>query len=126
MGEKSTYGNDLEKVSKKLFGNKFIGVYSSDMVPELKNGDMAIVNLDKYYQIGSHWISISQYDNNLLVYDSFGRETHDILPDFNYEGDIIDADYDSEQDIKEYNCGPRSIAFLNVLDKLGPEYAMLI
>ena len=85
---------------------------------------MAIINLDEHDEPGSHWIAMVKHNNDLLVYDSFGRKTTDILPNFNKE--VIDTDYDAEQQINEDNCGARCVAFLNVYDKLGFEYALLI
>ena len=79
LGKGETYGDDLDNVGKKLFENKWRGVYPSDRVPKLKDGDMAIVNLDKHDEPGSHWIAVALRKNNLLVYDSFGRSTSRIL-----------------------------------------------
>lgn len=84
---------------------------------------MAIINLDKHNEPGSHWIAMVCNDK-MIIYDSFGRKTRDILPNFNKE--YINAQDDAEQNINEENCGSRCVSFLNVYDKLGSEYALLI
>jgi hypothetical protein len=122
----TTYSDELEKVGKKLLGNRFVGVYAADEVPKMKNGDMAIANLDKRNMPGSHWISIAKQDGKLHVYDSFGRKSAKIIPDIMGKGAVLDADYDAEQDVKEDNCGQRSLAWLFVFQQFGKKLAMLI
>ena len=37
--------------------NRFNGIYSRDNIPEIKDG-VYVINLDKYSDIGTHWIVI--------------------------------------------------------------------
>ena len=82
IGNKVTYSNDLYKIGKSLFKNDFLGVYTCDRIPNhIKKNKMAIVNLDSSNESGSHWVAIAKNNKNIiLVYDSFGRHTHKILP----------------------------------------------
>ena len=100
----------MTKFGKELFGKKYVGTFASDEIPKMKNGCYCIVNLDKSYENGSHWIAMVHLSGKDYIYDSFGRTTTMILPDFKEK--TIDADYDPEQSIIETNCGARCIAFL--------------
>lgn len=125
----TTYSDELEKLGKKLFGNKFKGVFASDQIPQLKNTEMAIVNLDKSNEPGSHWVAIYKSNNNIWIYDSFGRSTYSILPNLKKSGNgnVKEADNDPEQfGTKSEECGQLSISWLCVADKHGVELAKYI
>ena len=47
IGNDTTYADDLRKNGKILFGRRFIGVFPSDQLPNIKNNEMYIANLDK-------------------------------------------------------------------------------
>ena len=52
----------------------FIGVYSRDNLPnKIKDGAYAI-NLDEYYDIGTHWIALYVNNKTVTYFDSFGIE----------------------------------------------------
>ena len=130
-GDKSTYLNDLNRVGRKLLGVKFKGVYPSDKIPKLHDlSPYCILNLDTSKESGSHWIALGKIPktNDSIVYDSFGRNSKQIIPKLQYSGNgrIINADDDAEQKILETDCGARSLAFLVVLDKYGYDVAKLI
>ena len=61
--------------TQKYYENepKFIGVYSSNNLSEIKGG-ANIKNLGEYESIGTHWIALYVDDNNLTYFDSFGVE----------------------------------------------------
>lgn len=117
----TTYMSQLDKIGKRLFGDKYVGTYPSDKVPTLQQNQYCIANLDSSGGNGSHWIALCKDDKNIqLVYDSFGRETKKIikLKDKNKQ-----SERDAEQDILENNCGARSLAFIYVFDRFGRERA---
>ena len=58
IGNDTTCADDLERKGKKLFGSRFIGVFASDQLPNIKNGQMYIANLDRSNEPGSHWIGV--------------------------------------------------------------------
>ena len=132
IGDGVTYSGQLNDLGHQLFGSKFKGVFASNEIPELKNGEHAVLNLDRSDQEGSHWIAISKIDSQLLVYDSYGRSTDSIIPVLSTlnsnrgNGMIIEADRDPEQIDDEYNCGARSISFLALLELWGPQLALLV
>ena len=54
--------------------SRFIGVYSRDNLPDkIKDGGY-VINLDEYYDIGTHWITLYVNNETATYYDSFGIE----------------------------------------------------
>ena len=51
----------------------FIGVYSRDNLPKIKDGAYAI-NLDEYSDIGNHWVALYVHNDDVTYFDSFGVE----------------------------------------------------
>ena len=60
---------------KKYYQNepKFIGVYSRDNLPKIKDGAY-VLNLDEYSDIGTRWIALYVLSNDVTYFDSFGVE----------------------------------------------------
>ena len=52
---------------------KFNGVYSRDNLAKTKDGAY-VINLDKYSDIGTHWVALYVYNNDVTYFDSFGVE----------------------------------------------------
>lgn len=122
IGNSITYSTSLHKKGKKLFGNRFLGVFPADQLPNnIKNRQMYIANLSNSDETGEHWISAFKHNNKLYVYDSFGRASKKIIPSIIGTGNVKDFEYDAEQDEKEYNCGLRSMVALYMMDSLDPE-----
>ena len=127
IGNKTTWSTQLEKVGKRLFGSKFVGVFTSDTIPSFLNDKhFLIANLDTSNQPGSHWIGIVKDKKRRLVYDSFGRKATTILSKVPNIDKYVNTELDVEQHIKEYNCGARCLAFLMVYYKHGFQYAKWI
>lgn len=130
-GSGTTYLSEINGAGKKLLGVKFKGVFPSDKIPQLNElAPYCILNLDSSKEPGSHWIALARNDrhDHTMVYDSFGRYNHTIIPKLRYSGNgrVIDADRDAEQCVMETNCGARSLAFLCIYDKFGEDVAKLI
>ena len=59
--------------------SRFNGVYSRDNLPKIKDGAY-IINLDEYFDIGTHWVALyvnsnnNNNNNNVTYSDSFGVE----------------------------------------------------
>lgn len=128
LGNTTTYNTDLQKIGKKLFKHKFVGVFSSDNIPHLKKNELCILNLDKSYQTGSHWVGMVMDEKyNVWIYDSFARDINTILPDLKKQyNSIKTTEQDAEQKISQNNCGARTMAFLYVFHKCGVRYAKYI
>ena len=52
---------------------RFNGAYSRDNLPKLKDGAY-VINLDKYSDIGTHWLALYVMNNNVTYFDSFDVE----------------------------------------------------
>ena len=120
IGNGSTSDTELLNLFEKLFGQRFKGIYSIDDTFELKQSEMAIFNLDKRNQPGSHWVAVVKDRKHYIVYDSFGRDIK--LKQKN----IINTEDDAEQDINEQNCGQRCVAWLVVVAVKGIKVALTI
>ena len=53
---------------------RFNGAYSRDnLTNKIKDGAY-VINLDEYFDIGTHWIALYALNNNVTDFDSFGVE----------------------------------------------------
>ena len=52
---------------------RFNGVYSRDNLTKIK-GRIFVINLDKYSNIGTHWVALYVRNNDIAYFDSFGVE----------------------------------------------------
>ena len=117
IGHSGVTGEDeLSMLGRRLFGPRFIGVFAIDELPSTRagGGGMLICNLDTREQPGSHWVAIADD----WMYDSFGRS-------LGFSG-MHNPEDDSEQDVREENCGQRSLAWLCVYYVYGPKGAKFI
>ena len=64
----------LNKFRKYI--NGFIGAYSGDNIPKLKNNESCILNTQTSRQNGEHLVALIKYYNN----DSFGRVYKKLSP----------------------------------------------
>lgn len=127
VGKKTTYSDTLHKCGKRLWSTKFKGVYSADTLPSLAKGQLCIANLDKSWESGSHWVGIGKdKSGTTLVYDSFGRDIYQILPELSRFTNVRSTEQDAEQEDEETDCGARCLAFLYILNKYGKKYAQHI
>ena len=53
--------------------SRFNEVYSRDNLPNIKGGAY-VINLDEYFDIGTHWIALQVLNNNVTYFDSLGVE----------------------------------------------------
>ena len=60
---------------QKYYQNKlkFNCVYSKDNITKIKDGAY-VINLDKYYDIGTQWVALYVNNNSVIYFDSFGIE----------------------------------------------------
>lgn len=128
LGNDTTYGSTLTTVGKELFGNRYRGTFASNEVPPplLVNGEYCIINLDKTWQEGSHWVGCVYDNNRYYFYDSFGRPGKQLKLEALEGKKVIDADLDPEQLVSQTNCGQRCLAWLWFADRYGVDNALLI
>jgi hypothetical protein len=130
LGTQVTDNIQLDRVAYKLLGTRFKGTYSVDTVPIKKSG-MFIVNTDLSTGPGVHWVAVVSTAKNIFVFDSFGRKTKNLLKPLVknakiYQKKVIDSDYDVDQKISSFTCGPLSIAWLLCVKELGIKNALKI
>ena len=54
--------------------SKFNGVYSRDNLPNRIEDGAYVINLDEYSDIGTHWVALYVYNDDVTYFDSFGVE----------------------------------------------------
>ena len=52
---------------------RFNGVYLRDNLPKIKDGTY-VINVDEYFDIGTHWVALYVQNNDVNYFDSFGVE----------------------------------------------------
>ena len=68
------------KINEILKNNEeYIGIFSKNNVPKLKNNQSTIVNLANSYDKGTHWIGMKFYNNKLFYFDSYGNHLFQML-----------------------------------------------
>ena len=100
----------------------YIGTYSKNNVPILKNNQSAIINLANSNEKGSHWVSYLKRNNKIFYFDTYG------IP---FNSDIIKNHYpDSKIIINIYRihsnnsneCGKFCIMFIRFNMKNESDY----
>ena len=59
----------INEISKN--GKNYIGIFSKDNVPILKNNQSAIISLSDSNSKGSHWVCHVKRNNKLFYFDSY-------------------------------------------------------
>ena len=132
--DKSTNGEELNTTGKRLFGNKFKGIYPVDVMPLPKKNSYYIINTDIKNGDGIHWVALYRgFGNTIYVYDSFARSTSYILKIMTsklkkWKLKLIEADRtDREQKGNTSEmCGQLTISWISVIEKFGIRNALKI
>ena len=53
---------------------RFNGVYSRDNLPNKIKDEAYVINLGEYSDIGTHWVALYTFHNNVTYFDSFRVE----------------------------------------------------
>lgn len=116
--DKITTNIQLEELCQYLFEDSFLGVFSSNNYPKtnLKDGDCFIMNTSSSREEGQHWISCyvdKDHINKdgLIVFDSFGRDVHQLSSYFKHKHFILGIKK-RLQSYQSYSCGAFSVTFL--------------
>jgi len=135
-GDKSLYNDEIHKIGKELFKSKFIGVFAQNASFPLKQG-YYIINTDTKNNDGIHWVSMYLTKTKAYIYDSFGRKAKYILSHLvskltknNYKIKNSDTTDREQRPFKNGKiteiCGPLSLAWLYVVNKLGIRKALTV
>ena len=116
----STTNIELNRLGKAIFGDLFLGVFTSNEFPKyIRDGQMFIINnkSSRSKTYGEHWISFIKSSKNkdhksrLYGYDTFNRDIHKLSPFFRNKR-FINANTNRDQSFSELNCGERSLCWL--------------
>ena len=126
----TTNNIELSRLCNELLGSKFHGVYPSDKIPNLNfHRRYCILNLDKSYQAGSHWVAcVLDSNDDIYIFDTYDRSIRKILPSIYkvkhhriMKGNRSVLEKDDGTD-----CGERCIAWLLLVEKYGIDVAKKI
>ena len=111
------------KINKIFKNNKnYIGTFSKNNVPKLKNNQSTIVNLANSYDKGSHWIAMKFIDKNFFYFDSYGISfIPDIIKKQYLNSKIITNIYRIQSD-NSNECGKFCIVFIQSNIKNESDY----
>jgi len=74
------YSNEISNIIKNDLKtqNQFLGCFSRDNIPELKNNTFIIINTDPKHKPGEHWIVLYKNKENIFeFFDSLGRSPNE-------------------------------------------------
>ena len=100
----------------------FLGVFSKDNVPILKNNQSTIVNLADHNTKGTHWIAMKYVDKKLFYFDSYAIP---YIPDViknQYSDDKIITNIYRIQSNDSNECGKFCIMFIQSNIKNKSDY----
>ena len=116
VGDNSTTNITLNKLCKKIFGNRFIGVFCADETFRLRDGECCIINTDPTYKSGVHWCSLYKYRGITYFFDSFGRHYTSLSKYWKYKRWSC-VEFKRIESFKSENCGELSVSFLVIFDR---------
>ena len=113
----TTTNIELNRLGKAIFGDLFLGVFTSNEFPKyIKDGQMFIIKNKSSKSEGEHWSFIKSSKNKdhksrLYGYDTFNRDIHKLSPCFRNKRSI-NANTNRDQSFSELNCGERSLRWI--------------
>ena len=131
LGKKALFDNQLTIEGKALFGNKYLGTFSQNNIPLNRTGYL-IANVDTLGMPGSHWVAIYTTPKTFYIYDSFGRQTTNLLPILEHKLNTKKVKYlDSNPNPEQFGktteiCGQLCLAWLCIVKEYGVRKALTI
>lgn len=116
LNDKTTTNIQLLNLGKRIFGDRFKNVYTSDDSIRLNNNECCIVNTDSSTQAGMHWCGLYKYRDHYYVFDSFGRDYHTLSRYFKFKK-WINVEHSRVESFKGSNCGQLSMSFCLIFDR---------
>lgn len=125
LGNVALSDSTLQRVCKRKFGSKFLGVRMQNEPFPSKSG-YGIMNTDLAGGRGLHWVAVVKVGRQTYLYDSFGRRAKSIVPKFTKRvargGSAVRNADTTDQDqygYKSVDCGHRCISALMIADSMG-------
>ena len=100
----------------------YIGTYSKDNVPLLKNSQSTIINLQDSDKSGSHWVSYKKISNKTFYFDSYAVS---FIPDIikkQYPNHRFICNIHRVQSMDSNQCGRYCILFVKADIKNENDY----
>ena len=110
----------IDKILQHI--RNYIGTYSKDNVPVLKNNQSTIMNLQDLNQPGSHWVSYQKIGNKIYYFDSYAVS---FIPDIiknQYPKHKIICNIYRIQSMDSNQCGRYCILFVKADIKNENDY----
>ena len=85
LSDKTTNNIQLYRLGRRIFGDRFVNVFTADNNIKLHNGQFCILNTDAGNKAGLHWLGVYKHKNKYYVFDSFGRDVHKLSKYFKYK-----------------------------------------
>ena len=127
MNNKLLYPISNFKINEILKNSReYIGTFSKNNVPILKNNQSAMANLANSNNFGTHWITMKFYNNKLFYFDSYGIS---FIPDIiknQYPNSKIITNIYRMQSNSSNECGKFSIMFIETNIKNESDYIKLL
>ena len=133
---------DLMRYASILRIPYFRGVFMRDELPKVdRQIECGIVNLNRSYEMGSHWVCYVRNQNDRIYFDSFGQitplELQDYLKtpkEFKTKKAVIQRNSDVVQRPNSHVCGHlclvvltslmrEHLSYQNILDNLNDGYS---
>ena len=112
-----TNSDDLDRLARMQFGDKFKGVFAANTHPEDMSDGYFIINTDPFQMPGVHWTAVAGTPEGICFYDSFDRKSTQLFPEVVLPG--TGKNPETAQRIEESNCGERCIAWLVCVSEFG-------
>ena len=123
MNNLDNYPISSLKIDEILKHDKnYVGTYSKDNVPVLKNNQSTIINLQDSRFKGSHWVSYKKIGNKIFYFDSYAVS---FIPDIiknQYPNHKFICNIYRIQSIDSIQCGRFCILFIKSNIKNENEY----
>lgn len=108
------YGDDIEKLAKKLRIDNFRGVFTKDLLPNKpKRKETIIINLDTISGYGTHWVATRKSGFRVIYFDSYGNIPPPVEVARYYTRCEILYNGANFQDFNTTNCGQLCLEFLH-------------
>jgi len=116
LSDKTTNNIQLYRLGRRIFGDRFVNVFTADDNIKLHNGQFCIVNTDASNKAGLHWLAVYKHKNKYYVFDSFGRDVHKLSKYFKYKH-WTNVEFNRIESYRQNNCGQLCLAWLVIFDK---------
>ena len=95
--------------------SRFVGVYSRDNLPDKIRDGAYVINLDEYFDIGTHWVALYLHSKTATYFDSFGIEhIPKEIKNFTTNKNVI-ANFYRVQNNDSIMCGYFCIGFIDYM-----------